>query len=68
VRRFIVAYSSVCLGFMTLSVFFLFNDLAGVSGGIVQMIAHGFVSAAMFLCIVLYDHCAFMNYKLWWRR
>jgi NADH-quinone oxidoreductase subunit M len=35
--------------------FFLFNELA-VSGAIVQMIAHGFVSGAMFLCIgVLYD-------------
>jgi len=42
------------MGFVTLG-FFLFNDL-GVAGGIVQMIAHGFVSAAMFLSIgVLYD-------------
>ncbi|MDT7928106.1 NADH-quinone oxidoreductase subunit M [Tepidimonas sp.] len=51
----LVAYSSVAhMGFVTLG-FFLFNDL-GVSGAIVQMIAHGFVSAAMFLCIgVLYD-------------
>ncbi|MCS6811425.1 MAG: NADH-quinone oxidoreductase subunit M [Tepidimonas sp.] len=51
----LVAYSSVAhMGFVTLG-FFLFNDL-GVSGALVQMIAHGFVSAAMFLCIgVLYD-------------
>lgn len=51
----LVAYSSVAhMGFVTLG-FFLFNDL-GVSGGLVQMIAHGFVSGAMFLCIgVLYD-------------
>jgi NADH-quinone oxidoreductase subunit M len=51
----LVAYSSVAhMGFVTLG-FFIFNDL-GVSGGIVQMIAHGFVSAAMFLSIgVLYD-------------
>ena len=51
----LVAYSSVAhMGFVTLG-FFLFSDL-GVSGGIVQMVAHGFVSAAMFLCIgVLYD-------------
>jgi NADH-quinone oxidoreductase subunit M len=51
----LVAYSSVAhMGFVTLG-FFIFNDL-GVSGGIVQMIAHGFVSGAMFLCIgVLYD-------------
>ncbi|MCB2041957.1 MAG: NADH-quinone oxidoreductase subunit M, partial [Rhodoferax sp.] len=51
----LVAYSSVAhMGFVTLG-FFVFSDL-GVSGGIVQMIAHGFVSAAMFLAIgVLYD-------------
>jgi NADH-quinone oxidoreductase subunit M len=51
----LVAYSSIAhMGFVTLG-FFLFNDL-GMAGGIVQMIAHGFVSGAMFLCIgVLYD-------------
>jgi NADH-quinone oxidoreductase subunit M len=51
----LVAYSSVAhMGFVTLG-FFLFNDL-GIAGGLVQMIAHGFVSGAMFLCIgVLYD-------------
>ena len=51
----LVAYSSVAhMGFVSLG-FFLFNDL-GVSGAIVQMISHGFVSAAMFLGIgVLYD-------------
>ncbi len=51
----LVAYSSVAhMGFVTLG-FFIFNAL-GVSGGLVQMIAHGFVSAAMFLSIgVLYD-------------
>ena len=51
----LVAYSSVAhMGFVTLG-FFIFNAL-GVSGGIVQMISHGFVSAAMFLGIgVLYD-------------
>ncbi|NBS73895.1 MAG: NADH-quinone oxidoreductase subunit M [Betaproteobacteria bacterium] len=51
----LVAYSSVAhMGFVTLG-FFIFNDL-GIAGGIVQMIAHGFVSGAMFLCIgVLYD-------------
>ncbi|MEI6599936.1 MAG: NADH-quinone oxidoreductase subunit M [Comamonadaceae bacterium] len=51
----LVAYSSVAhMGFVTLG-FFIFNDL-GVAGGIVQMISHGFVSAAMFLSIgVLYD-------------
>jgi NADH-quinone oxidoreductase subunit M len=51
----LVAYSSVAhMGFVTLG-FFMFNSL-GVSGAIVQMIAHGFISAAMFLSIgVLYD-------------
>ena len=50
-----VAYSSGAhMGFVTLG-FFMFNPL-GVSGAIVQMIAHGFVSGAMFLSIgVLYD-------------
>ena len=50
----LVAYSSVAhMGFVTLG-FFMFNNL-GISGGLVQMIAHGFVSGAMFLCIgVLY--------------
>jgi NADH-quinone oxidoreductase subunit M len=42
------------MGFVTLG-FFIFSEL-GVSGGIVQMISHGFISGAMFLCIgVLYD-------------
>ncbi|WP_377155451.1 NADH-quinone oxidoreductase subunit M [Roseateles sp. UC29_93] len=51
----LVAYSSVAhMGFVTLG-FFIFNEL-GVAGGLVQMISHGFVSGAMFLCIgVLYD-------------
>jgi NADH-quinone oxidoreductase subunit M len=51
----LVAYSSVAhMGFVTLG-FFIFNDI-GVSGALVQMIAHGFVSGAMFLSIgVLYD-------------
>ncbi|MBL0419819.1 NADH-quinone oxidoreductase subunit M [Ramlibacter sp. AW1] len=51
----LVAYSSVAhMGFVTLG-FFIFNPL-GVAGGLVQMIAHGFVSGAMFLVIgVLYD-------------
>jgi len=51
----LVAYSSVAhMGFVTLG-FFIFNT-AGLEGAIVQMVSHGFVSAAMFLCIgVLYD-------------
>jgi len=51
----LVAYSSIAhMGFVTLG-FFIFNT-AGLEGGIVQMVSHGFVSGAMFLCIgVLYD-------------
>ena len=51
----LVAYSSIAhMGFVTLG-FFIFNEL-GMAGGIVQMVSHGFVSGAMFLCIgVLYD-------------
>ncbi|MGH6609336.1 MAG: NADH-quinone oxidoreductase subunit M, partial [Burkholderiaceae bacterium] len=51
----LVAYSSIAhMGFVTLG-FFIFNPL-GMSGGIVQMISHGFVSGALFFCIgVLYD-------------
>jgi NADH-quinone oxidoreductase subunit M len=51
----LVAYSSIAhMGFVTMG-FFMFNQL-GVSGAIVQMVSHGFVSGAMFLCIgVLYD-------------
>jgi NADH-quinone oxidoreductase subunit M len=51
----LVAYSSIAhMGFVTLG-FFIFNEM-GVAGGLVQMIAHGFVSGAMFLSIgVLYD-------------
>jgi len=51
----LIAYSSVShMGFVTLG-FFLFNAY-GVEGGLVQMISHGFVSAALFLCIgVMYD-------------
>ncbi len=51
----LVAYSSIAhMGFVTLG-FFLFDPLA-MAGGIVQMVSHGFVSGAMFLCIgVLYD-------------
>jgi NADH-quinone oxidoreductase subunit M len=51
----LVAYSSIAhMGFVTLG-FFMFNEMS-VMGGIVQMISHGFVSGAMFLCIgVLYD-------------
>ncbi|WP_418648499.1 NADH-quinone oxidoreductase subunit M [Thauera butanivorans] len=51
----LVAYSSIShMGFVTLG-FFIFNPM-GVEGALVQMISHGFVSGAMFLCIgVLYD-------------
>lgn len=51
----LVAYSSIAhMGFVTLG-FFMFNEV-GMQGAIVQMVSHGFVAGAMFLCIgVLYD-------------
>lgn len=51
----LIAYSSVAhMGFVTLG-FFLFEESA-LDGAIVQMVSHGLVSAAMFLCVgVLYD-------------
>jgi NADH-quinone oxidoreductase subunit M len=51
----LIAYSSIShMGFVTLGLF-IFNGY-GVEGALVQMISHGFVSAAMFLCVgVMYD-------------
>ncbi|MFN3564681.1 MAG: NADH-quinone oxidoreductase subunit M [Burkholderiaceae bacterium] len=51
----LVAYSSIAhMGFVTLG-FFIFSPI-GVEGALVQMISHGFVSGALFLCIgVMYD-------------
>ena len=51
----LIAYSSIShMGFVTLG-FFIFNAY-GMEGGLVQMISHGFVSAALFLCVgVMYD-------------
>jgi NADH-quinone oxidoreductase subunit M len=51
----LIAYSSIAhMGFVTLG-FFIFNQI-GLEGALVQMISHGFVSAAMFLCVgVMYD-------------
>ena len=51
----LIAYSSIShMGFVTLG-FFLFNS-DGMVGGLVQCVSHGFISAAMFLCVgVLYD-------------
>jgi len=51
----LIAYSSVShMGFVTMG-FFLFNSY-GLEGAMVQMISHGFISGAMFLCVgVLYD-------------
>jgi len=63
----LIAYSSIAhMGFVTLGFFIVFMILGpggagtgavlGVEGGMVQMVSHGFVSAAMFLCVgVLYD-------------
>lgn len=51
----LIAYSSIAhMGFVTLG-FFVFNPL-GIEGGLIQMISHGFVSGALFLCVgVMYD-------------
>ena len=51
----LIAYSSIShMGFVTLG-FFLFNA-QGLEGGMMQMISHGFISGALFLCVgVLYD-------------
>ena len=51
----LVAYSSIAhMGFVTLG-FFMFNE-TGMQGAVVQMVSHGFVAGAMFLCIgVHYD-------------
>ena len=62
----LIAYSSIAhMGFVTLGFFIVFiisqnnagsGALLGVQGGMVQMVSHGFISAAMFLCVgVLYD-------------
>jgi NADH-quinone oxidoreductase subunit M len=63
----LIAYSSIAhMGFVTLGFFVVFTILQrsghpagavlGVSGGMVQMISHGFISGALFLCVgVLYD-------------
>ena len=51
----LIAYSSIShMGFVTLG-FFIFNA-QGIEGGLIQMISHGFISGALFLCVgVLYD-------------
>ena len=51
----LIAYSSIShMGFVTLGLF-IFNA-HGVGGAMIQMISHGFISAALFLCVgVLYD-------------
>jgi len=63
----LIAYSSIAhMGFVTLGFFIVFMITAnpdvtsgaalGMEGGMVQMVSHGFISAAMFLCVgVLYD-------------
>ena len=63
----LIAYSSIAhMGFVTLGFFIVFSiyrhtgslsgAVMGVEGGMVQMISHGFISGALFLCVgVLYD-------------
>jgi NADH-quinone oxidoreductase subunit M len=51
----LIAYSSVAhMGFVTMGIFAM--TAQGVAGGIFQMLSHGIVSAALFLCVgVVYD-------------
>jgi len=51
----LIAYSSIAhMGFVTLG-FFIFNP-QGMEGGIIQMVSHGFISGALFLCVgIMYD-------------
>jgi len=51
----LIAYSSVAhMGFVTLGIFSI--TVEGVQGGVFQMISHGIISAALFLCVgVVYD-------------
>jgi NADH-quinone oxidoreductase subunit M len=62
----LIAYSSIAhMGFVTLGFFIAFSLMdkghqtaaeLGMQGGLIQMISHGFISAALFLCVgVLYD-------------
>ena len=63
----LIAYSSIAhMGFVTLGFFIVFmitanpdastGAILSLQGGMVQMVSHGFISAAMFLCVgVLYD-------------
>jgi NADH-quinone oxidoreductase subunit M len=51
----LIAYSSIShMGFVTLGIFIF--EATGMEGAVLQMISHGFVSGALFLCVgVLYD-------------
>ena len=63
----LIAYSSIAhMGFVTLGFFIVFGiyrhtgslsgATLGIEGGMVQMVSHGFISGALFLCVgVLYD-------------
>ncbi len=63
----LIAYSSIAhMGFVTLGFFIVFSiyrhtgslsgAVMGIEGGMVQMVSHGFISGALFLCVgVLYD-------------
>ena len=59
----LIAYSSVAhMGFVTFGIFTIQQQ--GIEGSIIQMISHGLVSAALFLCVgVVYDrmHSRFIN-------
>ena len=59
----LIAYSSVAhMGYVTLGIFALTKQ--GIEGSIYQMISHGLISAALFLCVgVIYDRLKFKNDK-----
>lgn len=53
----LIAYSSIShMGFVTLGIFLGYNSSLGIEGAMMQMISHGFISGALFLCVgVLYE-------------
>ncbi len=65
----LIAYSSVAhMGFVTMGLFSL--NTQGVQGAVFQMVSHGIVSGALFLCVgVVYDrHAHARDFGLWRHR
>ena len=61
----LIAYSSVAhMGFVTMGIFS--GNVMGIHGAVFQMISHGLVSAALFLCVgVVYDRLHTRDRRLW---